>query len=159
MNTYLSIIPRVIPVFVLLAIGYFFKVKQFIDQDTTAELKKIIINFSLPAVLFTSFLTVSFRIEFLLIILLVFLVNLLMLFIGKKVSILNEINDPHFPLLFTGFEVGMLGIPLFGAIYGIGNIKYIGVIDIGQEFYVWFVLFAILLSLQPSGKKGVLTVF
>lgn len=150
---YANLIPKVIPIFALLGLGYFLKIKGFISGETTGEIKKLIVNISLPAVLFLAFLNVNFRVEFLLVILVVFLTNMLMLLVGKGVAVRSGVKDPHFPLLFTGFEVGMLGISLFGTIYGLQNIKYIGVIDIGQELYVWFVLLGLLLSLQKRQEN------
>jgi len=154
MNTnYIEIIPKIIPVFILLGVGYFLKIKKFISNNSIGEIKKLIVNISLPALLFISFLDVNFTIEFFFVILIVFFINLLMLLIGKGFAFFTKLKDPHLPLLFTGFEVGMLGIPLFGAIYGTESIKYMAVVDLGQEIYVWFVLFAMLLSLQQKEKQ------
>lgn len=151
---YLDILPKAIPIFVLLALGYLLKQREFLKVETINELKKLIINFSLPAVLFISFLNIDIQINFLWIVLIIILINLLMLYLGKVFAVVLGKNDPYFPLVFTGFEVGMLGIPLFAAIYGLDNVKFMGVIDIGQEFYVWFILLAILLKLKNSNQNN-----
>ncbi|RCW60338.1 AEC family transporter [Halanaerobium sp. ST460_2HS_T2] len=147
-NSYLEIGPKVAPIFILLILGYLLKRNSFLKADSIVEIKKIIINFSLPAVLFTSFLTLNIQLNFIWIILIIVIINLVMLYLGKLFAIFINNNDPYLPLIFTGFEVGMLGIPLFGTIYGLDNVKFMGVVDIGQELYVWFILLAFLLQLK-----------
>ncbi len=156
--SYLSILPKVVPVLFLLTMGYIIKLKEFISARTIEEMKQLVVNISLPAVLFLAFLDVNFKREYLLVILVVILVNILMLILGNRLAGVFKVEDPYFPLLFTGFEVGMLGIPLFGAIYGMKNIKFMGVVDIGQELYVWFILLGIIFSLR-SGEKNYKSLF
>jgi len=162
-SSYLEIIPKVAPIFILLILGYLLKRNKFLKTDSIAEIKKIIVNFSLPAVLFTSFLTLNIQLNFIWIILIIIVINLIMLYFGKLFAALINNDDPYLPLIFTGFEVGMLGIPLFGTIYGLDNVKFMGVIDIGQELYVWFILLAFLLQLkndsQSSGFKNLFKSF
>lgn len=162
-SSYLEIFPKVVPIFVLLVLGYLIKRKKFIAANTINEIKKLIVNFSLPAVLFTSFLDLNIQLNFIWIVLAVILINIIMLYFGKLFSSFLNKDDPYLPLIFTGFEVGMLGIPLFGTIYGLDNVKFMGVIDIGQELYVWFILLALLLKLkndnQSSGFKNLFKSF
>jgi predicted permease len=46
----------------------------------------------------------------------------------------------------TGFEYGMLGISLYGSAYGLENIGYFAVVDLGHELFIWFVFLAILIK-------------
>ena len=144
----MQVLEKIIPIFIFLFIGYFFKVKKFISEKTLEELKKFIVTITLPALLFNAFLNMEIRTDYWIIVVTIFSVNLVMLLLGKAVSPYFGLSDPYFPLLFTGFEVGMLGIPLFGAIYGLDNVKYIALMDLGQELYVWFILMAILYYLN-----------
>lgn len=150
---YLTIMPKVIPLLIILIMGYLFKKRKFLNKSTISEIKNFILNITLPALLFTAFLDIKFRKEYLVIIILVILINLFMLFIGKKVSPFLREEDPYLKLMFTGFEMGMIGIPLFTAIYGTENVKYIGIIDIGHEIYIWFILLGILFKLRQESKK------
>ncbi|MEC9489342.1 MAG: AEC family transporter [Halanaerobiales bacterium] len=161
--SYVEIFPKVVPIFVLLILGYLIKKNRFLTSDTINEIKKLIVNFSLPAVLFTSFLKLNIQLNFIWIVLIVFLINIIMLYLAKLFISFSNKDDPYLPLVFTGFEVGMLGIPLFGTIYGLDNVKFMGVVDIGHEFYIWFVLLAMLLKLnkdnQNSGFKNLFKSF
>lgn len=149
---FLSIMPKIIPLLVLLTMGYIFDKKNFLSHNTISEIKNFILNITLPALLFTAFLDIKFKKEYLVIILLVLFINIFMLFIGKKVTPLIKSNDPYLKLMFSGFEMGMLGIPLFTAIYGIENVKYIGIVDIGHEIFIWFILLGILFKLRQDRK-------
>ncbi len=150
---YLSILFKVMPVLVLLLLGYMIKLKGFLSTEAVTEIKRLVVNISLPALLFLVFLDVDFRVGYFLVILVIFLANILMLFLGRGFAGLFAVENPYFPLLFTGFEVGMLGIPLFGAVYGLENVKYMGVVQIGQELYVWFILLGLIFSLRKEGSN------
>ncbi|GAB4114670.1 MAG: auxin efflux carrier [Candidatus Caldatribacteriota bacterium] len=151
----MSILGKIIPIFIFLFLGNLFKTKNFFLENTVEELKRFIINFSLPALLFLAFLNMQIRSDYWLIVVTIFLVNLIMLLVGKVVSPLLGLKDPYAPLLFTGFEVGMLGIPLFGAIYGVENVQHFALLDLGQEIYVWFVLLAILYYINQKSTHYV----
>lgn len=150
---YLSIMPKVIPLLMLLIMGYMFKKKKFLAGNTISELKNFLLNITLPALLFTAFLDIEFKQEYLVIIIIVIFLNIIMLYLGKKVTPYIQAKDPYLKLMFSGFEMGMLGIPLFTAIYGVENVKYIGIIDIGHEIFIWFILVGILFKLRQDSKK------
>lgn len=150
---YLSIMPKLIPLLALLIMGYIFKKKKFLTNNTISEIKSFLLNITLPALLFTAFLDIEFKQEYLAIIILVILINIIMLYFGKKITPYIKYNDPYLKLMFTGFEMGMLGIPLFTAIYGVSNVKYVGIIDIGHEIFIWFILVGILFKLRQENKN------
>jgi hypothetical protein len=44
------------------------------------------------------------------------------------------------PALLTGFEAGMMGYAIYGAVYGMDNIFKFAVVDLGQVLFVFFIL-------------------
>lgn len=56
-----DILNRVLPILLLLAAGAWMRRVRFISETTVADLRKIVVNFALPAVLFTAFLEVERR--------------------------------------------------------------------------------------------------
>lgn len=142
------LVPKFLPIILLLLIGKAIKRFNFISEPSIKELKKFVVNISLPALLFFSFLNTNFQYKYILIILVVFMLNIIMLFIGRLLQAVLKIDSKYFSILFTGFEMGMLGFSLYGSVYGPENLGYIGVLDLGQEIYVWFFLTSILLSYQ-----------
>jgi predicted permease len=150
------IINRVLPIFLLLGLGYWLRRSQFIPEQTVADLRKIVVNLALPAVLFLSFLQMELHISYVLIFAAIFLLCVMLYIVGVEVAKHFGFSHPYFPFLMTGFEYGMLGVSLFGGAYGLDQIGYIAVIDLGHELFIWFVFLALLLrrrdGLQNPGQ-------
>ncbi|MBE2272504.1 MAG: hypothetical protein IAE80_29990 [Anaerolinea sp.] len=139
------IINRVLPIFLLIGIGYWIRRSSFLPEQTIDDLRKIVVNLALPSVLLISFLGIELQPAYLLIFVTLFLVNVLLLILGRWLRVRLNIPHPYFPFLITGFEYGMLGVSLFGSAYGLENLGYIAVIDLGHELFIWFVFLAFLL--------------
>jgi malate permease and related proteins len=150
---WIQIFARVIPIILLIALGAFLKRSRFLSEQTIGELKKFVVNVCLPALLFIAFLNTEFQPRHLWIILIMFLVNFLMLLVGRAFHATFAKENAYFPLMFTGFEMGMLGFSLFGAVYGVQSLSTMGILDLGQEVYVWFVLTTLLLGLRDGAAN------
>jgi len=151
-----EIVSRILPIFFLLGLGNWIRHANFLPEATIEDLKKMTANLALPAVLFVSFLNTELKIAYLAIFALTFFVCVALLWLGKFLKRQRNIPHPYFPFLMTGFEYGMLGISLFGSVYGLENIGYIAVMDLGHEIFIWFVFLALLLKeregIQDSGQ-------
>jgi hypothetical protein len=55
-----DVIGRVLPILLLLVIGVWLRRTNFIAESTVGDLRKLVVNLALPAVLFTSFLEIEF---------------------------------------------------------------------------------------------------
>lgn len=150
------IINRVLPIIFLIGLGYTIRRRQFLTDSAIEDLRKITVNLALPSVLFLSFLQTELQPAYLLIFVVIFLLCLAMFGLGHLLRRLLRVQHPYFPFLMTGFEYGMLGISLFGSAYGLENIGYIAIMDLGHELFIWFVFLAFLLmrrdGLQGSGQ-------
>ncbi len=131
---------KVLPVVLLLVSGYLLGRRRFLGESTLQDLKKLVVNISLPAALFLAFSQVNLDVRLLLIPVFVFSACLLVLLFSHYLNQKIQINSPYFPYLMTGFEAGMLGYAIFAAVYGQDNIYKFGVIDLGQVVFVFFVL-------------------
>jgi predicted permease len=151
--SWIDIFAKVFPVLLLLLLGVYFKQSRFISGQTVNDLKKMVLNVSLPCILFLAFLNTEFKSEHIWIIVIIFLVNILMLFGGIGFQKLLGVQNQYFPFLFTGFEMGMLGIPLFGTVYGMENLSVIGIIDLGHELFIWFILTALLIGVKEKTRN------
>ena len=60
MGKVISVIATALPVFIALAMGMMCRSRQFITRDGVDTLKKVIINLTLPFVLFSSFATAEY---------------------------------------------------------------------------------------------------
>lgn len=147
------IVNRALPIVLLLALGYWMRRSQFLAASTIDDLRKVAVNVALPAVLFLAFLQIELQPEFLVIFVTLFLLNVLLFALGFFLKRRLNIPYVYFPFLMTGFEVGMLGISLFGGAYGLENTGFIAIFDVGHELFIWFVFLAFLLMERDDLRK------
>lgn len=142
----LAVAAKIIPILLLIALGVVLRAKSFVAEGTVRDLKSLVVNVALPSVFFPSFLRLRLDASLPALAALIIAVCTVQLFYGKGVKALLRIDEPYFPYLATGFEFGMVGITLFGSAYGIERLGAIGVIGLGHEFFVWFVLVTLLVA-------------
>jgi predicted permease len=151
-----DIISQVLPIPLLIAMGYGLRRTELISQGTVGDLRKIVVNLALPAVLFTSFLEVDFDANDAAIVVVTFAICVVLHGAGRVLQPRFGAGHEYFPFLMTGFESGMLGISLFGSAYGLSRVGYFAVVDLGHELYIWFVFLALLLArrdgIQTPGR-------
>ena len=141
-----EIISRVLPILLLLTIGVGLRRTNFISESTVGDLRKLVVNLALPAVLFTAFLEIEFDANDVAIVLFTFLLCVALYGIGRALQPRFGAGHEYFPFLMTGFESGMLGISLFGSAYGLSQVGYFAVVDLGHELFIWFFFLALLLA-------------
>lgn len=153
MQQTIQIFNQVLPILFLISLGYWTRQKQFLSESTVDELRKIVVNLALPAVLFTSFLHIELKSAYFVIFALTFVLAGLLFMLGRFLKKRLAIRFAYFPFLLTGFEYGMLGVSLFGAAYGLEQIGYIAVADLGHEIFIWFVFLPLLLIQRDGAQK------
>lgn len=139
------IINRVLPIFLLIGLGYWIRHRRFLAENTIEDLRKIVVNLAMPSVLFISFLQIELQPAYLVVFVAIFALCVGLYGFGHLLKRWLRIEHPYFPFLMTGFEYGMLGVSLFGGAYGLEKIGYIAVVDLGHELFIWFVFLALLL--------------
>ena len=149
-----EIIAQTLPILFLLGLGYWVRQSRFLTQSTMDDLKKIIVTLVLPAVLFTSFLSIELKTAYVAVFVMIFLLCVALFALGKLLQRVFSIKWIYFPFLMTGFEYGMLGVSLYGTIYGIDNIGHIAVFDLGHEIFIWFVFLALLLRERKGAGQS-----
>lgn len=136
----LTALSKVLPIFLLILLGIVLRRMQFVSWGTVQDIKKLVVNVTLPAVLFLAFAQVSIEPQYLLIVLTMFAACTMVFVLGRLIGLPLRISSPYLPSLLTGFEAGMMGYAIFGAVYGLENIYKFGIIDLGQVLFVFFVL-------------------
>lgn len=152
MRDTIEILSKVLPVIILIIFGGFLRKAKFIEQKTISELKKIVVNITLPATLFLTFAKTTFESRYIMIFLSVFFVCVIMLLLGTVIKKLLKQPNKYYPAIFSGFETGMMGYSLFAVVYGSANIYKLALIDLGQVIFVFFVLVSYLQKL--NGKSA-----
>lgn len=152
MNT-LEIVIKVIPIVVVISLGYILSQVGFLKDNMIEAFKKIVVNVTLPIALFSSFIKIRFKAEYLLVILSIFVACILLFIIAKLVAKVFRIKSRYFPFLLTGFEAGMMGYALFMTVFGKDSAANFGIVDIGQVSFVFFLFVPMLINLD-SNEKG-----
>ncbi len=156
-----SIASKVLPVLIVLFIGYLCKTKKFFDQNGLLTLKSIIGNITLPVVLFGAFFNADYSRTTFFVFVLVFLSCVIALLVGFLIVKILKLNNIFLPYLVTGFEAGMLGYGLYSVLMGNDKTHVFAVADLGQSIFVFTVFLALLRSLSSvkmSTKEAVLDV-
>lgn len=149
----LDSILNILPITLFFLIGITIKKLNMIAQLSISDIKKIVANITLPALLFIGFSQISLKKEYLLIVIIMFCTPTIMLLLGKVLNRSLKINNKYFPFLLSGFESGMLGYALFLAFFGIENLPAIALVDLGQGLFVFFILVPTLNSLDSKATS------
>lgn len=137
---------KVLPIILIIGLGNFIRVRNLLSSQTIDELKWLVVNAALPAVLFIAFLDMELEAAFIGLFAFVFFSCAALLGYGYLLRRALSIKHDYYPHLMTGFEMGMVGISLFGTAYGISNVGYMAVVDLAHELFIWFVLVTILVA-------------
>lgn len=143
MTQFLSVLEMILPVIVMLFIGYFCRISGILSKDGLNGIKSVISNITLPVVLFQAFYATSYSLDSLFMFGVIFISCFLALGCG---FLLNRFV-PDFrlmPYLLSGFEVGMLGYALFGLLAGSDQLSYMAAVDLGQVLFVFTVYLTLL---------------
>ena len=122
-----------LPVLVALALGLYCRRSNFLSRDHVDALKKVVVNITLPAVLFSAFATAEYSLQTISIPVLVF--ALCCVGLPGRIA----------PYLATGFEAGMLGYALYALLFPSEPTSRFAILDLGQTLFV-FTLYKALLS-------------
>ena len=144
MDTLYTVLLRFLPILALILLGVLIRRIKLLKPEAIEGFKTVILNISLPVLLFMTFARTAFEPRYILIFIAVFLVCLLTLLLGKGLSGRLRPGNRYYPGLFSGYETGMLGYALFTAIFGSENTYKIAIFDVGQVLFVFFVLMSFL---------------
>lgn len=148
-----ALLEKLLPVLLIISIGWVLRKRKLVSSGTINELKQIIVNLALPCILFLSFSKTALEVRYITIVVLVFGMCMALYSIGfflrrKFPDIFGSCFTPWF---LSGFEFGMVGIGLFAALFGSENLPLIMLIGLGHEFFAWFVAIPYV-QFKNSGK-------
>ncbi len=144
----------ILPVLLLFVLGFMLQKTRFFTKASVADVKKIVSTIALPALLFQAFSSLEIETNYLILVVVVFLICALMILLGKLIARILHIDSPYFPLMMGGFEMGMLGYALFLSFHGEKHLGKIALVDLGQVVFVFFVLMALLIR-ERDGVQSI----
>lgn len=145
MERLITISASVLPVFLALGLGMFCRQKHFLDRAGIDVLKKVVVNLTLPFVLFDAFASAEYSLAATAMPGLIFVLCCAALALGRFVIGLSRSTGRLAPFLASGFEAGMLGYALFVMLFPQVSVSQFAILDLGQTLFV-FTVYKLLLS-------------
>ncbi len=149
----ISVLQTALPVFAALGLGMVCRSRGFLKQSGVDALKWVVLNITLPFMLFNAFATAQYSFKALAVPAAVFLLCCVCLFCGLLAVKLFALGGNVAGFLSAGFEAGMLGYALFALLYPNHAPSEFALPDLGQTLFV-FTVYKLLLS-GKSGFKAV----
>ena len=155
MKSVFSVLQTALPVFLALVLGMLCRRKNIFTRDGIDTLKKVVVNITLPAVLFNAFASAQYTLSTVLLPVIMFVLCFGSLILGRFLIKISGMKSRVAPFLATCFEAGMLGYALFALLFPDVSVSEFAVLDLGQTLFV-VTLFKILISgekdLKAMGK-------
>ncbi|AQP43808.1 AEC family transporter [Tessaracoccus flavus] len=149
-----AIVASVLPILLLLVLGWALRAARVLDAVAVDAIKDFVFKVVLPAVLFQAFVSIELRAEYLALVGVVVAVSAALLAAGYAARRAVGWLNPLTPFLATGFAFGMVGIPLFAAAYGLGELPAIGMVGLGNELFIWLVFVPLVQRLTQGSSAG-----
>jgi len=154
----------IISVFSLIFIGYFSKVKNIVDEDFARKAIKFLFYLPLPLLVFLSFASTKFDYSLSVYPLISIVVSSILIalsyFTGKTLKFSNKTIGTL--IAASGISATLVfALPFIQAFYGVQNLKYLFMYDLGNGLMAWTVVYLITGSLgnkkELGIKKGILS--
>lgn len=132
-----SVLQIVLPVIVMLLIGILARRKQWVSDQGVRDIKALLSNVCIPAVMFSTFYAAAFDSSAVILVLSMAAFTVAAWLLGFVFKRLLHIQQPLAPYLCTSIEGGMMGYALFILLFGQENLYYMALLDLGNAFVVF----------------------
>ncbi|MDF2614984.1 MAG: Auxin Efflux Carrier [Clostridia bacterium] len=151
-----ELIEKLLPVVLIIGLGIILRERQVISFSVVNGLKQLITKVALPSVLFLSFSKSKLETKYIVIFVLVFMMCCILYGVGTWINkyYRKGFGEKFAPGFFTGFELGMVGIGLFTALWGIEHLNVIMLMGLGHEIFIWFI-YVPLLEYRNTGNFNI----
>ncbi len=149
MKNFLSLLEIIVPIMVCLGLGVYARRKNLLTPEQTGGVQQFVLKFCFPCVLFNSCLGAQIGAEdvtTMVMLVPVLLLSSLWAFRARR----THFTYHNFPMLFSSYETGMLGIPFCIILFGAGEAYRMGILDMAQGL----VSIPILVILTSDTGKG-----
>jgi len=144
---------RVVPLVFIIVLGAVLEKTRFIDEDAVKGMKKIVLNLSLPSLIFLNFLRSDLKPESLLLSAFIFGACMIGLGVGFLFKKLQRSSNQFYPSVYSSFVTGLLGYPFFISVFGSDHLYKLAILDIGNLLFIFTVLSMFLDSVR-CGQTG-----
>ena len=145
----LQVIQMVLPVLVMIGVGYLCNRKQIFDMNGLKGLKALLGDILLPVMLFNAFFTASYSLRVVVVFLVVYIGFGIAIAVGFLLRRFVKPYGKFLPFLLASAEGGMLGYALYGLI--VGSQTGFAAVDLGQTVFAYTAWLGLLTSVD-GGK-------
>jgi hypothetical protein len=153
MDKLISVVKMILPVLLMLPIGMICRKTGIVKKSGADGLKALVVNITLPAILFKAFYSATYSTDIIVITITMFTVCVAALGLGFLFKRITRSSMHTSPFLMTGFEAGMLGYALYTLLFGAEKVAFFAMVDLGQVLFV-FTVFLSLLKKSEGGAFG-----
>lgn len=136
-----GVMSNVVPIILLILLGYIIRIKGLLKEETIIGIKKLVLDISLPAILFSTFLNMHFEKGYFSVIFISFAMLCTFFLIGFLINKYKPLYHTMNPFISSAFCFGLLGIPLFGTVFGMENLGKISILGVGNELFCWLIYY------------------
>lgn len=137
MEKIISVMQIVLPVIVMLLIGVLARKRQFITDKGIEDMKSLLTNVCIPAVMFNTFYNARFDSSAGILVLSMAVFTIAAWLLGFVFQKLFRIPQPLAPYFCTSLEGGMMGYALFILLFGQENLYHMALLDLGNALVVF----------------------
>ena len=137
MDKLFGVLEVVLPVIMLVAIGIFIRKRKIVTEQGMSEIKALLMNICLPALLFNTFYAIRFTWREGIVLLTLALVTLLAFIAGRFICPLLGIRQRIAPYLCTTVEGGSIGYALFILLFGQEHLYHIALLPPTYAYSVY----------------------
>ena len=142
------------PVFFMIGLGVFARIKGWITPQQKEGANHIIFNILFPIMIFNVLFTANISVSVIWIVLYVFIAFVLTMVLGKLLSQFTGAKMAHIsPYLLTTTEGGNVALPLYTSIVGLSYASNTVIFDIAGSL-IAFVVMPIMVAKETSGKTS-----
>ena len=145
----LQVIQMVLPVLVMIGVGYLCNRKQIFDMNGLKGLKALLGDILLPVMLFNAFFTASYSLRVVVVFLVVYIGFGIAIAVGFLLRRFVKPYGKFLPFLLASAEGGMLGYALYGLT--VGSQTGFAAVDLGQTVFAYTAWLGLLTSVD-GGK-------
>ncbi len=151
-----GILETVLPIVVMLGLGILFKKLRAFTAEGIDNIKKLVLNICLPALLFRTFASVTYTWSVAGVSTTYFLLSCLAIALAFGLKKIFTPKTFLTPFLLTSYESGMIGFALYTQIFGLGNLGNIAILDLGHAPFMFIVFKTLIDNSRRHTPKTVL---
>jgi predicted permease len=131
-----NLISNIVPILLLIIFGMILRKINYFEEVSMRRLTSMVATLLVPCVIFSTFLNLDIRMEYLWISLTFMLYQAILLAVSWIIYKVFKIKRRFFLFFNCAFAFGFMALPLFTTVFGTEHIGYLTALGVGHELFV-----------------------